>query len=60
MRPVALDQVHLEDQRLEFRTDHNPFEIDDMLDQFAVLGEWSAPAWKYDRTRERRLIALPT
>ncbi len=60
MRAVALDQVHLEDQRLEFRPDHDPFDIGDMLDQFSGFGRVVAPAWKYDRTRERRLIALPT
>ena len=31
-RPVLLDQVHLKDERLELRSDHDPFDICDVFD----------------------------
>ena len=36
-RAVLLDQVHLEDERLELRTDHDPLDIGDVLHQLAGL-----------------------
>ena len=52
VRPVALDQVHLEDQRLELRADDDPFEVGDV--RARVVRSWGrgpAEAWKYERTR---------
>jgi len=36
-RTVLLDQVHFEDQRFKFRSDHNPFNIPDLTDHLACL-----------------------
>ena len=36
-RTVALDQVHLQDERFEFRADHDPFDIGDLAYQTAGL-----------------------
>lgn len=42
MRAVLLDQVHLQDQGFELRTDSDPFDVDDLAYQLArflaVLG----------------------
>ena len=35
--PVALDQVHFEDQRLQLRTDHDPLDVGDLAHQAAGL-----------------------
>ena len=37
VRPVAFDQVHLQDERLQFRLDHDPFDMVDMADQLPGL-----------------------
>ena len=36
-RAVLFDQVHLEDERLEFRADHDPLDVGDVFDQLAGL-----------------------
>ena len=45
-RTVLLDQVHLEDERFKFRTDHDPFQIGDLRDQLARLGDLVAALLK--------------
>ncbi len=37
LRPMALDQVHLEDQGLELRGHHNPLHVGDPSHQFGGL-----------------------
>ena len=36
-RPVALDQVHFQDQGFQLRTDHDPLDVDDLAHQPAGL-----------------------
>ena len=59
-RLLLLDQVVLKRQRFFLVVDDDVVEIDGLAQQRAGLGVAAAPSRKYDRTRERRLFALPT
>ena len=60
-RPVALDEVLLEVQRLDLGAGDDRLDLVDALRQLSMPGRVSRrPAWKYWRTRGRSDFALPT
>ena len=60
-RPVPLDEVLLEVQRLDLAAGHDHLDVGDALGQLPDLRRARRVVfWKYERTRERSDFALPT
>ena len=59
-RPVALDEVLLEVERLDLGAGDDHLEVGDAADEARDRrARVAAPAWKYERTRGRSDFALP-
>ena len=58
-RPVALDEVLLEVERLDLAAGDDHLDVGDPLAEAAGSARGRRPRWKYERTRGRSDFALP-